>query len=1383
MKQPLGLLSGLVQKGLKMRNFLIYTFFLIAFPAGLLAQPTVVLVGPSGGEALTLKEAFDAINNGDIQGDPVNGEIDLQIVDNTTESATAVLYQSGYQGNSSYSLIRIYPTVSGLVISGNLSGTIIEFNGADNVILDGRVNQTGSADLIVTNTSTSASSTIRFINSAQGNKVKYCYIKGSESNTSGGIIHFSTASSGTGNDGNTIEYNYITSDAAGRPVNAIYSSGTTDSENSGDTIRNNNIYNFFKHGSSSNGVFLSSNTTGWTISGNSFYETASFAPTADASFNTIQINNTSGTNFTVSGNFIGGSAASCGGTNPWTKTNANDNPFVAIYLNVGTGTVSNIQNNTIKYFNWSNSLNSNWTAIQVDAGAVDIGTSTGNQIGETTGTGSITLTGASTGTTFLGINITGTGTVDCRNNSIGSVTIGNSSANAGNFIGINKAAVSGTITISSNSIGSTSEATSIFASSAASSSSQTVQGIVNAGTGTITINGNIIANLTNGTTRASTGFGSGLINGIFSADGTNTISNNTIYNLTIGNGRNTSTHIASVIGIALIGDTPKTVTGNTIYNLSNTFSTFTGSVIGLYFSGNTGSNVVSENFIHSLSVTGGSSTSASIYGIKINSGATTYSNNIISLGGNTATTIYGISDEGSASQTCNLYHNSVYIGGSLGSGVSNLSYALYSKSSSNTRNFRNNIFENSRSTSGGTNKHYSVWFNYGVSTGLTLGNNAYYVSGAGGVVGRYASGNVTTLPLVPLLDAGSWITNPGFAIPGGTSAANYLPSSSLLVAVTGTGITTDYDGGAARSITYPSMGAFEYSVSLPSWTGSAGTDWNTPGNWSISMVPTSLISVSIPNVTNDPVVNEDLSSPAVCNNLILESGSSLTIAAGKALTVSGTLSNNGGTLKLNSSSSSLIASLIVNSYSRGTGAAEEIQLYLTGGAGTLWHYISSPVTSVPTTLFSAVSVRSVTRYEESLISTDWNNGWVNYEGYHYNPVSNQWELTSSPWSTLDAGRGYNYNSTAASRTFTISGAINTDNTPVSLNYASGGAGTAAVQGYNLIGNPFTSSIDWNAVVSSSLNTGQPNWSSVEQTIYYRSNGTLYYYNNSVTVPGDLNGRYLPPMQGCFIKSNINNFNFIIPASARVHNANPRFKGSEVVPMVRLQLDNSGKSEQTVIRFDEKATLLYDNEFDARRLSSDGNVLALNSSLSGTDYVINGIPFPEKTITIPLVVNAPVAGTYVITAKEIAGLENYSVTLTDNDQGFSVNLGVTNSYTFVAPAGKYTGRFVITISSLSNDIPDNESKGSDFKVYATPGMINIQALSESWNGSRGDIRIHDITGRQILVQNKNDFYTDNIIQIPFNFATGIYIVEITSGVKRHVAKVVMRYEDTPNANNY
>ena len=211
-----------------------------------------------------------------------------------------------------------------------------------------------------------------------------------------------------------------------------------------------------------------------------------------------------------------------------------------------------------------------------------------------------------------------------------------------NFCGIHKSSVAGATTISNNTIGSTDTANSINAASVSGSRAQEVFGIYSEGTGTISISGNIISKLTNATNNTT----DGKIIGIQTTSGTNTISNNTVRDLTISNRNTASDANASVIGITQTSTTAaaQTVTGNTISNLSNASGSFGGTVTGLYYAGPATASTVSGNFINSLTVVPNCITGAGLCGMYINGGTTTYSNNIISLGDNTAINVYGIQE-------------------------------------------------------------------------------------------------------------------------------------------------------------------------------------------------------------------------------------------------------------------------------------------------------------------------------------------------------------------------------------------------------------------------------------------------------------------------------------------------------------------------------------------------------------------------------------------------------------------------------------------------------------------------------------------------------------------------------------------------------------------
>lgn len=778
--------------------------------------------GTASGNYVTLKYAFDAINAGTHQGD-----IDVIINSNTTEFISAVLNSSA--APSSYNRVNIYPSVTGLTISGNLAATLIDLNGADNVTIDGRLNQSGSSkDLTIINSSTSSTAgtgTIRFINDATSNIVKYCTIKGSTGYGSGGIVFFSTTTGSTGNDGNTIDNNDITNaDNANRPRFSIFSTGTATKENSGITISNNNIYDLMSLTSNPAVIYLGDYNTSWTISGNSFYENAAFTPTSSGTHAVINITytNYAGTGFDIKDNYIGGSDPLCGGAS-WTKNDGQNNSFTAIYLKAGTGTASSVQNNTIKKISYTNNAaNATWYGIRIAGGDVNIGTVTGNTVGEITGNNSISHTISVAGGNFIyGISLESTGIINCQNNNIGSLTTSHTlNTGDGRIYPIQNIGSGSTKNISNNKIGSTDAGTtnSINASSLATAGNQYVYGIYSAASGTITIDGNVISQLTNGSNNSST---TGVTRGIDVSSGTYTVTNNTVSNITSGA---LNTGNSGTAGILVNNSSAvHTVSGNTIYNISNSHASYSGQVVGLSVSGTTASaSTISRNFIHDLSVTGGAgSTAAIIYGFYSSYGSFTASNNIITLGGNSTTSIYGIYTPGStAGVTENVFFNTVYVGGSLGSGATNKSYALYNAANSSTRDYRNNILFNSRSTAAGSNLHYAMYIVTANGT-ITSNYNDYIASGTGGTLGYYAA-NKTTAVIVTAQDVNSLSTNPLFAAAGGTLAADYYVSATL-PAITGTGITTDYNGNA-RSLT-PRMGVWEVNgtlaVSLLSFTGMA----------------------------------------------------------------------------------------------------------------------------------------------------------------------------------------------------------------------------------------------------------------------------------------------------------------------------------------------------------------------------------------------------------------------------------------------------------------------------------------------------------------------------------------------------------------------------------
>jgi|APTNR8051073442_1049403.scaffolds.fasta_scaffold04033_1 hypothetical protein len=780
----------------------------------------------SGGDYEDLTAAFTAINSGQI-----TGVIVLRLTTSTALSATAQLNASG-TGSASYLLVLIYPDVAGITISSSQPVTI-QLNGADNITIDGRVDQAGNSDLIISNSSLSANSAaISLYQGASNNSIRYCTIKGSCQDPSGGVVVIAGVSALGGCSTNLIEQNNITNEGGNRPMFAINCKISTGAINSGNIIRNNNIYNTINLNNS--GETAAINASGanpsLNVEGNSIYEETTVVPTNTAAYYFIKISSTDNTDITISGNYIGGTEPLCGGTK-LTKSSANSNQFAGIYLKVGTSIKSEIQGNIISNISWSNSANNNFMGIYAE-GMVDVGTTAGNVVGNTSGTGSIFFENATNAGNFYGIYAKGTYPITIENNCIGSLIVGNSDATAGvAFRGIYVLDLKAT-SVTDNIIGNATEPNSINLTSTATSSSQYTRGIECrgiSGSDEATISNNLVANINN----ASLGTLSNNLIGISVEEASYIISGNTIHDLTISNLSTSISNSASLTGIVMICNyqVSNSVTNNTIYNLSNTNPSFTGAVTGIYLFCVATKAHITTNRIYNLSVDP-ASTSATLRGIIISGGSVASNNNMISLVSSASCNMYGIYDGANPSE---CYYNTIVVSGTQPV-ESNNSFSILSPFTS-TLKYKNNILVNSRTRLGGSSVHSAVYIDD--ASVVDIDYNNYYSTGEGGRIGSFGSYATTLAQWQGLTGQDVHSKSKQVFFVDSTSNLHLTGSSVGDYDLTGLPIidlTTDFDGDT-RSLVFPYMGADEINdsplpVELVSFTAkSTGTtitlNWET----------------------------------------------------------------------------------------------------------------------------------------------------------------------------------------------------------------------------------------------------------------------------------------------------------------------------------------------------------------------------------------------------------------------------------------------------------------------------------------------------------------------------------------------------------------------------
>jgi len=644
--------------------------------AGVVAVASSLLPGNDAAYA-TLQDAFAAVNAGTHQG-----VITITITGNTAETASAVLNASG-TGSASYTSVSIQPSGgSTRTVSGNIAGPLVDFNGADNVSING-LNSGGNA-LTFTNTSTSGvpgTSTIRFINSAIDNTLQNCTIQGSGTSAVDGVIDFTAGS----NTGNIISGNTITAAGANTPINGIYSAGTS---NSAITVGSNNIQDYYNAVSGSAGIFIASGSSTWTITDNKFFQTSARTALAGATHRAIYI--VTGGGYNISNNVIGYANSSKTGTTQYLGAFANR--FTGIELSVNA-TTSSVQNNEIAgvSMNTTSAASASggiFSGIYIASGNVNVGNTTGNKIGVLS-SGPISITCAtSSGGSIYGISAAASGSYLIQNNTVTAFAITSATPAIGyTFYGIFISG-SGNYTVSSNTIGSAGTANAVTVGSTGSTTAACyINAISCSATGTVTIGGsgagNTIANLSLTVAAGATGIVNGINYSVSS--GAVDISNNQIFGLSANN----STGVIN--GITTNNGAPANIGKNKIYDLS--VSGTAAVVNGIIVNGSAGATVnIFNNILGDLK-------------------AVNITNNIA------PNSIQGINIASTVNITANVYYNTVYLTGTASGTTAFGSAALYANTAP-ALTLRNNILINN-TTPKGTGKAVVLQF-----SGTTLTNFA-----------------------------------------------------------------------------------------------------------------------------------------------------------------------------------------------------------------------------------------------------------------------------------------------------------------------------------------------------------------------------------------------------------------------------------------------------------------------------------------------------------------------------------------------------------------------------------------------------------------------------------------------------------------------------------
>jgi hypothetical protein len=378
-----------------------------------------------------------------------------------------------------------------------------------------------------------------------------------------------------------------------------------------------------------------------------------------------------------------------------------------------------------------------------------------------------------------------------------------------------------------------------------------------------------------------------------------------------------------------------------------------------------------------------------------------------------------------------------------------------------------------------------------------------------------------------------------------------------------------------------------------------------------------------------------------------------------------------------------------------------------------FHFISSPVAS---TTFGDVFPLNQTQV------------WVR----QYNETTGDWDnLTSANY--MSVGKGYTVQMNQP-QTALFEGVLNSN--PVTMTLAKQNPGTDPQRvGWNLLGNPFTSAIDWDLT----------DHANVDGAVYVWNGSQYVSWNGTV---GALTDGIIPAQNGFFAKTMTDGLTMNVPLSARVHSSQGFYKTS-VPDMLEITVEGNSFSDKTFVRFNNEASAGFDNQFDAYKLFGNENAPQIYSMITNAVLSINELPMAGNEV-VDLGFSCNTTGIYTITAN---GTENFAsnvpVILQDVKLNVYHDLKTNPVYSFSYQTEDDENRFKLWFQEVTGI---NNPDINNLRVYSFDKTVVI----ENNNGLTGEVGIYDITGRQI---SSNVLTNQSTTQIPVNVACGTYIVKI------------------------
>jgi hypothetical protein len=500
-------------------------------------------------------------------------------------------------------------------------------------------------------------------------------------------------------------------------------------------------------------------------------------------------------------------------------------------------------------------------------------------------------------------------------------------------------------------------------------------------------------------------------------------------------------------------------------------------------------------------------------------------------------------------------------------------------------------------------------------------------------------------------------------------------------------------------------------------TSISGTTFFNNSNSELQLISGTSEQINFYNLSidNDSGITQNLDA-TVSNNLSINLGNSLTIAPSIKLTVNGIISNLAGNDGLVLKSDDTGTASIIH-YTDNISAT--VERYISGVAED-WHFLSSPVSNqtiagsswVPSGTYGNGTGYDLYAWDESTPC------WV----YQLNTTTSPNWPTVHPSANFAPGKGYLYSVQQLNPTFDFKGTLN--NGTISYPLTANSISDESLIGFNLIGNPYPSAIDWKASSGWTRSNLLDSGGGYDMWIWNPTANNYGVFNSIGTTGTNNVTQYIPSTQGFFVRAETN-ANITMTNDLRLNTSSNYW----------MKTGSNNEVSNLKVKIQSESGLGYDEVlFQFGHLNSTPGATKLFSSVKTAPSVFTKMDLDKLSIkyltntmqnpSVPLSFIPGADGNYKLNINLKENNFEYLI-LEDKIEKNLHNLLEEPEYTFYGSVNNHSDRFILHFTSKNLVIEDDRIEAP---IYYNGAYIVVD-LSSVKNNT--EVEVYTILGKRLV----------------------------------------------------